>query len=86
MQLNPIIPCSSSLKVETAIAKMKKYKLQSSDQIPVEQIQAGGETLSAIHKLINSVLNKEELPDQWKESITVPITKSVIKLTVIIIV
>jgi hypothetical protein len=29
--------------------------------------------LSAIHKLINSVWNKEELPDQWKESIIVPI-------------
>jgi hypothetical protein len=31
--------------------------------------------LSAIHKLINSVWNKEELPDQWKESIFVPIHK-----------
>jgi hypothetical protein len=28
--------------------------------------------LSAIHKLINSVWNKEELPDQWKESVIVP--------------
>jgi hypothetical protein len=41
-----------------------------------ELIQAGGEILlSAIHKLINSVWNKEELPDQWKESIIVPINK-----------
>jgi sorting nexin-29 len=31
--------------------------------------------LSTIHKLINSVWNKEELPDQWKESIIVPIHK-----------
>jgi hypothetical protein len=31
--------------------------------------------LSAIHKLINSVWNKEELPDQWKESIIVPVHK-----------
>jgi hypothetical protein len=29
--------------------------------------------LFVIHKLINSVWNKEELPDQWKESITVPV-------------
>jgi hypothetical protein len=37
---------------------------------------AGGEILlSAIHKLINSVWNKEELPDQWKESIIVPVHK-----------
>jgi hypothetical protein len=31
--------------------------------------------LYAIHKLINSVWNKEELPDQWKESIIVPVQK-----------
>jgi hypothetical protein len=38
--------------------------------------QAGGEILlSAIHKLINSVCNKEELPYQWKESIIVPVHK-----------
>jgi hypothetical protein len=39
-----------------------------------------------IHKLINSVWNKKELPDQWKESIIVPVHKKVIKLTVVIIV
>jgi hypothetical protein len=31
--------------------------------------------LSAIHKHINSIWNKEQLPDQWKESIIVPIYK-----------
>jgi hypothetical protein len=60
---------------------LKKYKSPGSDEILAELIQAGGETLlSAIHKLINSIWNKEELPDHWKESITVP------KLTVIVIV
>jgi hypothetical protein len=45
---------------------LKKYKSPGSVQIPAELIQAGGEILlSAIHKLINSVWNKEELPDQW---------------------
>jgi hypothetical protein len=39
-------------------------------------IQAGGEILhSKIHKLINAVWNKEELPDQWKESIIIPVHK-----------
>jgi hypothetical protein len=28
-----------------------------------------------IHKLINSIWNKEELPDQWKEPIVLPIYK-----------
>jgi hypothetical protein len=55
---------------------LKKYKSPGSDEILEELIQAGGETLlSAIHKLINSVWNKEELPDQWKEPIIVPVHK-----------
>jgi hypothetical protein len=55
---------------------LKKYKSPGSGQIPAELIQAGGEMLqSVIHKLINSVWNKEELTDQWKESIIVPIHK-----------
>jgi hypothetical protein len=66
---------------------LKKYKSPGSDQIPEELIQAGGEILLfAIHKLINSVWNKEELPDQWKKSIIVPDYKRVTELTVIIIV
>jgi hypothetical protein len=66
----------SRLEVEIAIAKMEKYKSPCSEQIPSELIQAGGEMLlSAIHKLINSVWNKEELPYQWKESIIVPMHK-----------
>jgi hypothetical protein len=44
--------------------------------VPAELIQAGGEILqSAVHKLMNYVWNKEELPDQWKESIIVTIHK-----------
>jgi hypothetical protein len=52
----------------------KYYKSQGSDEIPALLIKAGGEILlSAIAKIINSIWNKEELPDQWKESIIVPI-------------
>jgi hypothetical protein len=70
----PLVPGPSHLEVEIAIAKLKKYKSPGSDQIPAELIEAGGEILlSEIH--INSVWNKEELPDQWKESIIVPIHK-----------
>jgi hypothetical protein len=55
---------------------LKRYKSPGSDQILVELIQAGGETLwSETHKLINSVWNKEKVPDQGKEFIIVPIHK-----------
>jgi hypothetical protein len=70
----PLVPGSSRLEAEIAIAKLKKYKSTGSDQIPPELIQTGGEILlSVILKLINSVWNKEELPHQWKESIIVPV-------------
>jgi hypothetical protein len=37
---------------------------------------SGGQILlSAIHKLIRSVWDKKELPDQWKEPINVPVHK-----------
>jgi hypothetical protein len=69
-----LVPGSSRLKAEIAIGKLKKYKSPGSDEIPAELIQAGGELLlSAIHKLTNFVWSKEELPDQWKESIIVPV-------------
>jgi len=52
------------------------YKSPGIDQIPAELIKAGGRTICCeIHKLIISVWNKEELPDEWKESIIVPICK-----------
>jgi hypothetical protein len=55
---------------------LKRYKSPGTDQIPAELIQAGGNALrSEIHKLINCVCNKEELPEQWKESIILPIYK-----------
>jgi sorting nexin-29 len=62
--------------VEIAIGKLKSYKSPGTDQILAELIKAGGETLhSEIHRLICCIWNKEELPQQWKESIIVPINK-----------
>jgi hypothetical protein len=44
--------------------EVEKSKLAGCDQVPAELIQAGGEVLlSAIHKPINSIWNREELPD-----------------------
>jgi hypothetical protein len=43
--LEPLVPDFSPFEVEIAIAKLKRYKLPSSDQILAEEIQEGGETL-----------------------------------------
>jgi hypothetical protein len=62
--------------VEIAIGKLKRHKSPATDQIPTELIKAGGETLySEIHRFICSIWNKRELPQQWMESIIVPIYK-----------
>jgi hypothetical protein len=72
----PLVPGPSCLEVEIAIPKLIEYKSPGSDQILAELIKAGGGTLvSVIHKLNNSIWNKEELPDQWKESIIIPVHK-----------
>jgi hypothetical protein len=65
-------PCPSEVKI--AIAKLKMYKSPGSNKIPAEQFQAGGEILFlVINKLINSIWDQEELPEQCKEPIIVPI-------------
>jgi hypothetical protein len=55
---------------------LNKRNSPGNHQDPAEMIQAGSKILlSAIHKLTNSVWNKEEFPVQWKKSIIVPIHK-----------
>ena len=72
----PLMPEPSDFEVELAIEKLKSHKSPGIDQIPEELIKAGSRTIRcAIHKLIISIWIKEELLDEWKESIIVPIHK-----------
>ena len=72
----PLVLEPSSFQVEVATEKLKNHKSPGTDQIPAELIKAGGRTIRCeIHKLIISIWNKEELPEEWKESIIVPIYK-----------
>ena len=65
----------TTFRVQMSFKKLT-HKSLGIDQIPAEIIKAGGRTLrSQIHELINSIWNMEELPEQWKESIIVPIYK-----------
>jgi hypothetical protein len=64
----PLVPGPSRLEVKIAITKLKMCKSPSNYQIPAEPIQAGGKMLlSAMLNMINSIWNKEEMQDQWKE-------------------
>ena len=70
------MPEPSAFEVDLAIEKLKSHKSPGIDQIPAELVKEGGRTIRyQIHKHIVSIWNKEELPEEWKESIIVPIHK-----------
>ena len=69
----PLVPVPSALEVEFAIENKKSHKSPGIDQIPAELIIAECRTIrGAIHKLIIAIWNKEELHEDWKESVIVP--------------
>jgi hypothetical protein len=59
------------------IEEPKRNKSPGINQIPAELFKAGGRTIcSDIRKLINSIWNKEELLEEWKEMVLLSICKN----------
>ena len=72
----PLVPEPRAAEFELAIDKLKNHTSPNIDQTPEELIKAGGRTICLeIHKLIPSTWKKEKLPEEWNESIMVPIYK-----------
>jgi len=72
----PLVPQQSAFEMELVTEKPESHKSPGIDQIPAELIKAGGRTIGyEIHKLIIFIWNKKELPEEWRESIAVPIYK-----------
>jgi len=72
----PLVPEPSVFEFELAIVKRKSHILPDIDQIPAELIKAGSRTICyETNKLNISIWNKEELPEEWQESIILPIYK-----------
>ena len=69
------MPEPSAFEFLMAIEQLKN-KYPSIDQIPAELIKAGVRKIrTKIHNLINPIWSKDELPEEWKEFIIVPIYK-----------
>jgi len=76
----------SASEVEMSIEKLKGHRSPGIDQIPAELIKGGSRKIcSEIHKVIHALWNKEDLPEEWKESSLYLSIKRVIKQTVLII-
>jgi hypothetical protein len=70
------VPELSEFEFEMGIENLKRHKLSGIDEIPAELIKTGKRTIrSESHKPTNNIWNKEELPEEWMESIIVPTYK-----------
>jgi len=66
----------SALEFELAIEKLKSHRSPDIDQTTAKLIKVGCRKISyEIHELIISICNKEELTEEWNESIIVPTYK-----------
>ena len=63
-------------EIKVAINKLKNNKSPGTDSISEEMIKNGGESVvDAYHILCNRILETGQWPDQWTESILIPIPK-----------
>ena len=65
-------------QIRTALTQLKNAKAPEVENIPPEALKAGGPcTLEAMHRVLNSVWEKEEIPDDWKRGLLLkPATKA----------
>jgi hypothetical protein len=82
----PLVPELSASDIELAIEKLKSHKSPGIDQIPAELIKAVGKTIRCeIHKLIISIWNKEELPEERRSrSFYLSVRRSIKQIVLII--
>jgi hypothetical protein len=59
-----------------AMETLKRYKSSGTDKIPAELVKAGGWTIRfEIHKLINSISNKDNFSDERNTRLFYPVYK-----------
>jgi hypothetical protein len=82
----PVVPEPAASDFELGVEKLKSKKLQGVDEIPAELIKARGRTIFCeIYKLIISIWNKVELPEEWKSrSLYLSIGRAMKQILVII--
>ena len=72
-----LLPEPSAFEFELDIEKLKSHKSPGIDQVLAELFKAGGRTICCEIHIHTFVWDKEELPEEWKESIIVLIYKGI---------
>jgi hypothetical protein len=68
-----------------AVENLTRHKSPSVDQIRAELIKADGRAIrSEIRKLINSIWDKEELPEEYNESLYLSIRRAIKQIVIIV--
>jgi hypothetical protein len=76
IKAKPLVQEPSLVELKIAIGKLKGYKSPGNDQISAELIKVGGEIIIFCDtQTYFFCVEKEELPQQWMESVIVPINK-----------
>ena len=76
------IPGIEEHEVVVAITRMNNGKAPGTDNVTVQELRAAtkGEGLKVIHRLFERIWETEEMPEEWKRSIIMPIHKKQDKL------
>ena len=69
----PLVAEPSAFEVEMETEKLKRHKSPGMAEIPAELIKAGSRTISLSSVNLFIRFGKEELPEEWKESMIVSI-------------
>ncbi|KAL4098346.1 hypothetical protein QTP88_022976 [Uroleucon formosanum] len=63
-------------EVKVAINSLKNWKVPGSDDIPAELIKNGGEEMhKVIFKICQKTWEEEQMPEEWKKAVIIPIHK-----------
>ena len=75
--VNKEVNCISREEVKNALRRMKKGKVVGPDELPVEVWKCMGEMgIKFLTRLFNRLLVGEQMPEQWRRSVLIPIYKN----------
>ena len=75
--VNEEVNCVSRKEVKNALRRMKKDKAVGPNELPIEVWKCMGEMgIKFLTKLFNRILMGEQMPEEWRRSVLIPIYKN----------